>query len=315
MGYFLFKSPRLGVFLCVVVVGGGSVWGRSFSRDARGTSAAPFLKLPVSARSAGVGGAVTALDGDAASLAWNPAGLASIEGRKAMLTHTPYLDKTVYSNGIYAQPWLGGGVAVGFGYFDAGTIDETESEAGSSVGSFHPADGAASVGYGRRMGGWAFGVAGKYVTTRVIHSDSTLAMDVGLLSPRYWANRVQGGAAAKNLGGTLALAETSRSLPVEYSVGAVVRPWPVMLISGDLKFPRDDDPTVALGTEGFWIPKVGWTLVARTGWSGTTDSGLGGLAGITLGMGVSCNALTVDYAFSPVNDLGNAHRVSIGFSF
>jgi hypothetical protein len=311
----LFLFARVCAFSFFIVAAGGSLWGGSFSRDARGTSAASFLKLPVSARAAGLGGAVTALDGDAASLAWNPAGLASIEGHKAMLTHTPYLDQTAYSNGIYAQQGLGGGVAVGFSYFDAGSIDETESDAGATVGSFHPADGAASVGYGRQIRGWAMGLAGKFVTTRVVNSDSTFAVDVGLLAPGLWANRVHVGAAAKNLGGTLTLADTSRSLPQEFSLGAVIRPWPIWLISGDLKFPRDNDPTLALGTEGFWVPQEAWKFAARAGWSGTTDSGLGGLAGVTVGMGASYNALTVDYAYSPVNDLGDAHRVTLGFSF
>lgn len=311
----LLMFTRASSFFLVIVAAGGFAWGGSFSRDARGTSAASFLKLPVSARSAGLGGAVTALEGDAASLAWNPAGLASLKGHQAMLSHSPYLDQTAYSNGIYAQQGLGGGMAVGLSYFDSGSIDETESDTGATVGSFHPADGAASVGYGRRIHGWAMGLAGKFVTTRVVNSDSTFAADVGLLAPGFWANRVLVGAAAKNLGGTLTLADTSHPLPLEFSLGAVVRPWPVWLISGDLKFPRDNDPTLALGTEGFWVPQEAWKLAARAGWSGTTESGLGGLAGVTVGMGASYNALTLDYAFSPVNDLGDAHRVTLGFSF
>lgn len=305
---------RFGPLVLFLAVGESS-WGGAFSHDARGTSAAQFLKLPVSARSAGLGDAVTGLDGDAASLSWNPAGLSTMEGPKALLTHTPYLDQSAYSNGFYAQPLFHGGVAFGLTYFDAGSIDQTEGDAGASIGRFHPADWAASVGYGQQILGWAVGVAGKVVTTRVVNSDSTLAADVGVLSPGLWANRVRLGAAAKNLGGTLTLADMSRPLPVEYSLGAVVRPWPVWLVSGDLKFPRDDDPRVALGTEGFWFPKKDWKLGARAGWTGSVDSSLGGLAGITLGMGVSYEKLTADYAFSPINDLGNAHRVSIGFSF
>lgn len=305
--------------MCVLlwgVTGGAVVWGSSFSRAARGTSAAPFLKLSVSARAAGLGGAVTALEGEAACLDWNPAGLSSLAGRQATLSHSPYLDETAFSNGIYTQPFLGGGFAAGLRYWDGGTITQTDGFDGTPIGSFHPVDWAASLGYGTRFRGWSFGGAGKIVTTRVIQADTTVALDLGVLSPGYGADRFHWGVAAHNLGGTLKLADESHPLPVEWTGGVAVRPFRPWLVTCDLKFPRDNAPTLALGTEGKWVPPMsGWTLTGRTGWSGTTSQDLGMLAGTTLGLGAQYSHLTVDYAFSPVGDLGNAHQVSLGYSF
>ena len=301
--------------LCAFLLLGGAVWGGSFSQSARGTSSATFLKPPVSARSSGLGDAVTALEGDAASLAWNPAGLAGVRGRLALLSRAPYLDGTTDTNGLYSQGLGGGGFGVGVNYFDAGAIDQTEGGSGATVGSFHPADAAVSAGYGRRVCGWAIGLAGKWVTSRVVQSDSTFAADAGVLSPGLWSDRIHLGAAAKNLFGSLQLSDTARPLPVEYSVGAAVRIMPHWMGTADLKFPRDNAPAAALGTEGDWSPQKEWTLFARAGWNGTTDGGLGGLAGSSVGVGIMYSKLTVDYAFSPAGDLGNAQNISLTFSF
>jgi hypothetical protein len=300
------------VGLCVM---GATGWAGSFSQDARGTSAGVFLKLPVSARSSGLGGAVTALLGEAASLAWNPAGLSHVKGKKALLSYSPYLDETAYSNAIYAQDVESGGVAVGLTYFDAGSIDQTEETAGNVMGSYHPSSWAGTVGYGHRWGGWSLGGGAKYVTTRVVESDGTMALDLGALSPQFWSERVRFGAVAKNVGGRLTLGEMSRPLPLEYRLGVAARPFPLWLVTGDLSFPRDDDPSAAIGTEGQWAPLAEWTFAARAGWSGAVDSSLGGWAGTTIGLGATYTNMTVDYSFSPVDDLGNSHQLSLGLAF
>ena len=58
----------------ILLVAGGIGWAGSSSD--RGTSSGMFLKIPVSARSSALGGAVTAVTGEAGVLAWNPAGMA-----------------------------------------------------------------------------------------------------------------------------------------------------------------------------------------------------------------------------------------------
>jgi hypothetical protein len=306
---------KAGVFLLGLSVLGGNGWAGSFSQEARGTSAGTFLKIPVSAREAGLGGAVTALSGEAGSLAWNPAGLSFVEGKKALLSYSPYLDETSYSNAFYAQRVKTGGVALGLTYFDVGTINQTEESEGNVVGTYHPSSWAGSVGYGHRLGGWSLGVGVKYVATRVVESDGTMALDLGALSPSLWSDRLQFGAVAKNLGGRLALGETSHPLPLEYRLGLAARLLSTWRVNGDLLFPRDDDPAVSFGTEGDWSPLQDWIFAARAGWSGAVDSSLGSWAGTTVGFGATYSDLTLDYSFSPLDDLGDAHRISLGFSF
>ena len=52
-----------------------------------GTTAAPFLKIPVGARSVALSGAYTGLVDDATALYWNPAGIARIDRITVALNH------------------------------------------------------------------------------------------------------------------------------------------------------------------------------------------------------------------------------------
>lgn len=309
-----FKRWMAG-FGLVTALTAGTGWAGSFSKDARGTSSAEFLKLPVSARAAALGGAVTAVSGDAAALAWNPAGLAQVEKRHAVLGHSPYVDGTSSSNGFFAQTLKNGAWGAGFSYFSAGDIDETAPGTGDVVGSFTPADWAGSLGYAHRLGGWSLGLAGKYVQSKIVESDSTLGLDGGILSPVFWQDRLRLGAGFRNAVGEIQLGSTARPLPFEASLGAALSPVKNWTLTGDLKFPRDNDPYAALGAEAIFSPLEKWRLAGRAGWNGGVDSDLGDLAGINLGLGVALNGIGIDYAFSPLGDLGDAHRFSLTLAF
>ena len=56
-----------------------------------GTSAAPFLKIPVGARAAGMGGAFVSMVDDPSALYWNPGGLPRIERFAIFIDHSPWL--------------------------------------------------------------------------------------------------------------------------------------------------------------------------------------------------------------------------------
>jgi hypothetical protein len=288
----------------------GSAHAGSFSKDARGTSAAAFLALPADARSAALGGAVTALAGDAAGLNGNPAGLAGVEKREISLSHSPYVEESSYSNALYAQPVGGGVLAVGVSYFSAGRIDRTD-DSGAVAGDFSPSDGAGSLGYARRWGGWSLGVAGKYIQTTVVESDSALAVDLGVQAPSLWENRFRWGVSLRNGGGNIQLGNTARPLPLEVALGCAFAPVRGWLGTADLKFPRDNAPLPALGVERHFSPGAEWALAGRAGWNGRPDSSLEDLTGLTLGFGLARKGWGLDYAFSPLGDLGDAHHVTL----
>ena len=294
---------------------GGSAWAGSYSSEAKGTSAAAFLKLPASARAVALGDATIDVSADAAALDWNPAGLAVLESRHAVLGHTALVEGMSHSQGYFAQSTKAGAWGAGLSYYSAGQIDETESSVGDVVGSFHPNDWAGSLGYARRWGGWSLGAAAKYVRTTVIETDETLAVTAGLLSPALWGDRVRLGAALRNAGGTLRLGTTDRSLPTEIGIGGSLTALKGLTLTADLKAPRDNDPYAGGGLEAGLTPIPDWEMAARAGWNGAVESSLGGGAGLAAGFGAAYRGIGIDYAFTPMGDLGNQHRFSLSMAF
>ncbi|HSG99340.1 MAG TPA: hypothetical protein VLB27_04780, partial [candidate division Zixibacteria bacterium] len=61
------------------------------NNDKVGTRAFPFLKRDVGARAASLAGAFTGLSDDESALFYNPAGLAGLEGRRALLSYQNFV--------------------------------------------------------------------------------------------------------------------------------------------------------------------------------------------------------------------------------
>lgn len=309
-------TGRLARFVfggAALLLAGGIGWAGSTSDQ--GTSSGIFLKIPVSARSSSLGGAVTAVTDEAGVLAWNPAGMVELDKRQVLLSHAPSPEGTATSNAYFVHPAGAGAWGVGVTYFSAGAIDETEPTVGATVGTFRPSDAAATVGYARKVARWDLGLALKGVQSKIIESDSTLAFDGGILSPKFWQDRLRLGVSALNTGGSLQLGNTARPLPFQIAVGVGLTPNEKWTLSSDLKFPRDNDPFFCIGGEGVFPVGPDWRFAGRAGWEGSMDTGLGDFAGFNMGFGVSKGALGLDYAVSPMGDLGQAHRVSLAYSF
>jgi len=75
-----------------------------------GTTSAQFLNIPVGARPAALGGAVTATMSDATSMYWNPAGLALIEQNQVMVEHSEWFADLRHNFVGLAMPLRRGGV-------------------------------------------------------------------------------------------------------------------------------------------------------------------------------------------------------------
>jgi len=292
----------------------GSAMAGSFSKSARGTSSAQFLKFPTGARETALGGAVTALSGDAGALAWNPAGLADVKKNNALLSHSIGVEKTASSQGYYAHRTEQGTWGVGVSYFSPGTLDQTNFN-GQTTGNFSPADWAGFLGYAHKWGNGSFGVAGKYIQSKIIASDSTLALDAGFLSPKFLGDRWQWGTALKNLGGDLKVGPTANPLPLTLATGLSFSILKGLTALADLDFPRDNTPITSIGFEGEIVPATEWELAYRAGWNSGVSRDLGGFAGLSTGLGLAHNGWTVDYAFSPLGDLGDTHRFSLSLDF
>jgi hypothetical protein len=297
---------------------------QSFASGGAGTAAADFLEQGVGARAIAMGGAYSAVANDATALYWNAADLVGIQKRSLVLMHSQYLASTFYDYASYGQKLPSGGAfGLGFQYLNAGSISQTDANF-NTIGSFSPYDLAVSAGYADTLkdvtdapflNGYAFGVAAKYVRSAILQAAQTGAVDLGVLSPFYFADRFRFALTAQNLGGTLHFEQGSESLPVILKAGSVVEITGNWIASADVGAPRDDAPYVAVGTEYVFPIKDQWTVAGRLGYNSETMPGIAGVTGASAGVGLGYKSLDVDYAVVPYGGLGLTNTVSVGFKF
>ena len=307
------------ILLLVALLLPSSGRAADFSSNAAGTTAADFLNLGVGGRAMGMGGAYSALANEADALYWNPAALTLIPGKSITLMHAPYFSSSFYDYAAYGQN-LGraGAFGVGFQYFSAGSIAQTDGGGYPTGSSLSPYDLALSFGYaygGEDWGGFSAGVAGKYVKSQVVGSAQTMAMDWGVLSPLFFQDRLRLALSASNIGGTLRFDAANEPLPVLVKLGSAYRLFDHWTFSLDEDFPRGDNPYTALGVEYLFPMREGFSFAARGGFNTQTLTSITGITGFSMGLGAKFNSCSVDYAFAPYGSVGIAHRLSLSWNW
>lgn len=294
-----------------------SAFPASLRSSARGTAAAQFLNLGAGARAIALGEAYSAAADDASALHWNPAGLSRIENRAATFTHAAYIDSSFYDYGAYGQNLGNHAWGVGFQYFNAGRVAQTDA-AGTDIGGVTPYDIAFSLGYARTLrsaDGFSVGLAAKYIRSQLIDAAQTAAVDAGLLSPPYLGDRLRLALTVQNLGGKMRFEREAEELPMAIKAGcayAVAGRWLGVL---DIGFPKHDEPYVAVGAERLIAVRDDLTLAGRVGFNSRVVGSVDGLSGASIGVGLTSRRLALDYAFLPFGGVGLAHHVSLSSKF
>jgi len=288
-----------------------------FNKDAKGTTAANFLKLGVGARADAMGGAYAAVADDATALYWNPSAMTQIHERSASATlmHAPYVASTFYDYVGFAKNFNGTDAwGTSLQYFSAGTITETDSN-GFDQGSFTPYDLALSGGYAHRFQKFSLGMSAKYIRSQILTSAQTAAVDFGILSVPLLHDHLRLAGVVTNLGGKMKFDQESDRLPMAYRLGSAYQFTKQWVGSLDVAMPIDNKPYMALGTEYLWPVSRSWNFAGRAGLNSQSMSDLNGLSGASFGFGMDFESIAVDYALQPLGDLGLTHRLSVSFRF
>lgn len=299
---------KLLSFLSAVVMTGSSWAGGN------GTSAAEFLKAGAGAKASAMGEACSALVDDASAIYWNPGALSVLPGRSATLMHAASVESTAYSFGAYAQKigdlW-GAGAAVQ--YQTAGSLTGRD-ENGFETAGFSPKDSALIVAGARKVGPLSLGLGIKQVQSKIIDSASTVTGDVGVLWPGLMGGKLSAALTATNLGGKITYDKESEDLPSAFRLGFGYRPSDRWALGLDAASPNDGDTYFAAGAERIFMKTEAYSLAARAGYN-TRSTDAGSLSGFAAGLGFGLRGLSVDYAFLPMGDLGQVHRVSMSYGF
>jgi hypothetical protein len=284
-----------------------------------GKVAGSELKIGLGARPVAMGEAFVALADDLNTTAWNPSGLAQIQGSQAGFMHNIYLQDTSMEYLAYAQNlFTGAGIGANVTYLNYGSLDKYDEVNGLPVaqGSFTPTEFTGTIGYGQwLMPGLAVGASLKMISQTIDTEQYTaVAVDLGGLYKTAVAG-LQLGLAVQNLGTQLAGA----NLPQNLKVGAAyILPVKISthdtwntLVDVNVPFGDTSYTSVNVGTE-YWYNQV---VALRVGYQIENTGDLGGVTGLTAGAGVKLAMFNVDYALVSFGDLGLTHQLALSVGF
>ncbi len=144
------------------------------------------------------------------------------------------------------------------------------------------------------------------------HSASAMAIDLGLLY-EIPDSPFRVGLTAHNFGGSLTYINESEDLPAELAIGGAYQTMLYdrqLIVGTDIAWDvHDDFYTYALGFE--YNVYGGFDL--RAGYSDVTDGDLD--SNISAGFGFVYDNITLDYAFTPGDDIDDVNNLFVSFQF
>ncbi len=301
-----------------------------------GTASGTFLKLPLSAPGAAMGGAYVAVVDDATSVGWNPAGLAAISQKGFSVTHIQWFADIDYTYAVYAQPWAGFSGSVGFFFGSLSTtLNETTEYMPYGTGrKFLFTDWIAGVSVARRLTDKLM-VGGnvKYVreelgtdvggpVTNAFLLDVGTKYYVGLSSIRMAMLLSNFGPEMKPSGTFVGLADGTTirqdyegfAPPTVFKFGVALDPFKNdmhrVTASAEMNHYADNEETIRAGVEY----EVAGVATIRGGYDvNSDDMGLAFGAGLKLKYGGMTGSL--DYSYLEAEYLGGVNIFTLNFLF
>lgn len=284
-----------------------------------GTYSLQFLKIGPSARAIGMGGAFTAVANDASATYWNPAGMVDITRTAVSLEHTfwPADVALDYASAVFSLPFLPGAFGLTARALSLDPQPERTVFLPDGTGQeFDAGDMSFGISYAQFFTD-KFSAGG---TVHFIHSGlaeksvNTYAADFGLIYRiGYMGMRL--GMMIQSLGGKVNYDSREAKMPTMFKVGLSVAAYQrgahSLLGVGEFAHPSDNTETVNVGAEY----SFNQFFYLRGGYNVGYDA-KGSAAGFGLKIDTTQTSdLNFDYAWEELGFLGNAHRVSVAFSY
>lgn len=332
------KKLLLSMIMLVFIV---STVSAEFSKV--GSSGAQFLKIGVGSKYQGMGEASVAVADDIYAMYWNPAGLAEIENAAIGFTNVNYLLDIDLNYVAFARYFEDVGVfGISATILSMDDMEITTFEQQDGTGEHYSASSfAVGLSFARQLNArFSFGTSIKYLGEK-IHNEqaSGFGVDFGtLLFTGFRSLRL--GMSISNMGpemtfsgsdlivnydaqsgeGTNApvsaeLKTTPYGLPLVFRVGLAydveMSPSSVMIFSGELKHPNDNEQQGSIGAQFGFNDQ----FFLRGGYKINYDE-----EGLALGGGLNTRVsnsthLIIDYAWQDFGRLKSTQRFSIGFTF
>ncbi|MBI4351919.1 MAG: PorV/PorQ family protein [Elusimicrobia bacterium] len=278
-----------------------------------GTTGAAFLKVGVGARELALGSAASVLTEGANAANWNPGKLAGVKEKSLSASYNMLFIDESQGALAYATPLSGGKevVGVGINYLTVSDIEKRASDTDAADSKFSNNNMAFTLSYARPevAPGLALGANLKYISQKLdTTEDKAVALDLG--SSYKLGGSWTAAFVVQNLGSTIG----PDKLPLTLKTGAARSFLDGKLAAGtELNWLANDERFYAsLGAE-YLLNK---NFAFRAGYQfGHSADDLGGLVGLGAGLGLKFDRFALDYAYVPFGDLGDTHRMTLGFNF
>jgi len=304
--------------------------------SAAGTATGSFLKVGGSARSLAMGGAGTVLLAESGALWVNPGQLAGLPAPEFSYTRGQWVQDIEVNQVSFAGPLPVGTIGAAVDMLDMGAIDSYDAS-GAAAGSIQPKDTAVVCGYAAELGKAGLGGSVTYIRSELAEDAqvSGFAVDVGgrfeVLPNLTFA------AAVQHAGPGMKFGKKASDLPMVVRGGASagLLGERVRLVADVMK-PSDGVPEFLGGAE---LSQIfgDVTLSLRGGWRSVAPQGSN--AGFSAGGGLRwhpkkplgsdemidsefgaadslrLSGLRVDYAWTPMGELGVANWLSFSIAF
>jgi len=286
-----------------------------------GVGGGEFLEKGVGARALGMGMAYVAVCDDANALYWNPAGLGLLEGRQITSMTTKQFEVD-YTNIVYAQPFMGGGIGISFLRADVGGMEVYgDDPTQPSSGTFKYTADAFTISCGREIREKVMvGVSLKYIHQKLYDtSGKGWGMDLGILCNLN--DNLSLGLNLQDITGTKIKWDTSSKvsgsegaedkIPLNMKVGVAYK----IEVGGQKKDVRGKNLTLAVDMD----KQKDRDVIYHLGMEYLVNENIALRVGVdedklAAGVGVSLNNWQIDYSYNE-HKLGDTSRVSLGYRF
>lgn len=311
---------------------GGAAWG---AVAGAGTASGTAVHLGGTARVLAMGGAGIADVVEPGAIWINPAELARQHGPASVFMHGTYLQGVSLEQFSVSGPtpvgMLGGAVSL----LRAGEIAGLDAS-GADTESISPSDTLTSVAWASSKDQFTFGAAASYLRSELASDVRATAVTVDAGGSAQVMPQLALSAAVQHLGGKLDYDRTAARVPSMLRAGAAyeIPAYRITVVLDAVK-PQDGALGIRGGAEERFAVREDLALALRAGYH--TDGPRGGATGAAAGLGVDwhpaggfggevrsaapgdkaylVHAVRVEYAWTPLGELGAANWFSLSLIF
>jgi len=308
----------------------------NYGGERAGLSALSFLKNDLSTRSAGLGGASLAADGDAYSILTNPAALTHLDHQSYALSHLMVgagISQSYFS-GIYPLSDDVSSFAFSINSLNSGEMEErTEFQPLGTGRTVYVSNIAAGLTYSRQLSDFfSAGVTLKYIYEGIAdYSNHTATVDLAFLYETD-VKDLQFAVMIQNFGGNSALDGAgdnelpviynrqegigldANTVPTVFKLGASFKPYKTerqsIMVSAQLNHPNDNSENYRIGVEYDFMD----IFMARAGYKISVSGQDYPTLGVSYRARIGSHPLYIDYGANPTNHLGIQHTFGLRFS-